>query len=148
MSSSFSREQLCRKLRDLTESGNSITTLSLWLLHHKKVSSLSKTLLKIIRRNFCQEISQKNFKKILTLFHLNSKILTPQVASDCVKVWLEEIKTCKPSHQLNLLYLANDIIQNGKRKGTVPEYIKVRDHFFITELIFVELFWKIKVWLL
>ena len=37
MSVGFSREHLARKLRDLTESANSISTLSLWLLHHKKV---------------------------------------------------------------------------------------------------------------
>ena len=133
MSSSFSREQLCRKLRDLTESGNSITTLSLWLLHHKKVPSFSITGFKTMQRN-----SSLKIRKIWTL-----KLLTLQVASDCVKVWLEEIKTCKPSHQLNLLYLANDIIQNGKRKGTVPEYIKVRDHFSITGYI-LKLFRKIE----
>lgn len=82
MASKYSREQLVLKLRELTESQNSINTLSLWLLHHKKF------------------------------------------AQDAAKVWFDELKRTKGSRQLVLLYLANDVIQNGKRKGTVSEYIK------------------------
>jgi len=82
MASKYSREQLVLKLRELTESQNSINTLSLWLLHHKKF------------------------------------------AQDAAKVWFDELKKTKGSRQLILLYLANDVIQNGKRKGTVSEYIK------------------------
>ena len=38
---------------------------------------------------------------------------------------MDEVRKSKtPAHQLNLLYLANEIIQNGKRRGTVPEFIK------------------------
>jgi len=82
MASKYSREQLVLKLRELTESQNSINTLSLWLLHHKKF------------------------------------------AQDAAKVWFDELKKTKGSRQLILLYLANDVIQNGKRKGTVSEYIR------------------------
>jgi len=49
-------------------------------------------------------------------------------------VWLEELKSSSPAHQLNLLYLANDIIQNGKRRGTVPEYIKGFENVLVPAL--------------
>jgi len=45
-------------------------------------------------------------------------------AQDAAKVWFDELKKTKGSRQLILLYLANDVIQNGKRKGTVSEYIR------------------------
>jgi len=89
MSSKFSREHLTRKLRDLTESQNSISTLSLWLLHHKKF------------------------------------------AHDAAKVWFDELKRNRGSRQLILLYLANDVIQNGKLKGTVSEYVKSFQSFMV-----------------
>jgi regulator of Ty1 transposition protein 103 len=87
MTGSFSREQLVLKLRDLTESQNSISTLSLWLLHHKKF------------------------------------------AADAAKTWFDELKKRKGFGQLLLLYLANDVIQNGKRKGS--EYIKHFQHVLV-----------------
>jgi len=89
MSSRFSREHLTRKLRDLTESQNSISTLSLWLLHHKKF------------------------------------------ANDAAKVWFDELKRTRGSRQLILLYLANDVIQNGKLKGTVSEYVNSFQSFLV-----------------
>lgn len=87
MTGKFSREQLVLKLRDLTESQNSISTLSLWLLHHKKFGN------------------------------------------DAVKVWYDELKKARGFRQLLLLYLANDVIQNGKRKGS--EYIKHFQHVLV-----------------
>ena len=53
-----------------------------------------------------------------------------QFASDAAKVWFDELKRNRGSRQLILLYLANDVIQNGKLKGTVSEYVKLRVHYF------------------
>lgn len=39
-----------------------------------------------------------------------------------VEVWVKDIKRVKPERKLTLLYLANDVIQNSKKKG--PEYGK------------------------
>lgn len=44
-------------------------------------------------------------------------------AKHAVHTWYEELKKSKPRKQLTLLYLANDVLQNGRRKGNVPEYI-------------------------
>ncbi|CAG5108535.1 Oidioi.mRNA.OKI2018_I69.chr1.g3844.t1.cds [Oikopleura dioica] len=44
-------------------------------------------------------------------------------AKHAAQTWYEELKKSKPRKQLTLLYLANDVLQNGRRKGNVPEYI-------------------------
>uniref|UniRef100_A0A3Q2UDN6 CID domain-containing protein n=1 Tax=Fundulus heteroclitus TaxID=8078 RepID=A0A3Q2UDN6_FUNHE len=36
-----------------------------------------------------------------------------------VRQWIKCLKKSNPSHRLNLLYLANDVIQNCKRKNAV-----------------------------
>ncbi|XP_020788216.2 regulation of nuclear pre-mRNA domain-containing protein 2a [Boleophthalmus pectinirostris] len=36
-----------------------------------------------------------------------------------VRQWLKHVKKASPSHRLNLLYLANDVIQNCKRKNAI-----------------------------
>ena len=105
MSSRFSREHLTRKLRDLTESQNSISTLSLWLLHHKKVCFL--------------EIIHEGLNTV------------KKFANDAAKVWFDELKRTRGSRQLILLYLANDVIQNGKLKGTVSEYVNSFQSFLV-----------------
>ncbi|KAK9502466.1 hypothetical protein O3M35_011242 [Rhynocoris fuscipes] len=76
----FTDTVLQKKLEDLNESQQSIQTLSLWLIHHRKHHQL------------------------------------------IVRTWYKEL--CKASEQqrLTLMYLANDVIQNSKRKG--PEYTK------------------------
>jgi regulator of Ty1 transposition protein 103 len=90
-------ESLKKRLRALTESANCIETCSLWLLHHKKVP-------------FFPAID-------------SSMIANFQFAKHAVHTWYEELKKSKPRKQLTLLYLANDVLQNGRRKGNVPEYI-------------------------
>uniref|UniRef100_A0A8C1SIQ8 Regulation of nuclear pre-mRNA domain containing 1A n=1 Tax=Cyprinus carpio TaxID=7962 RepID=A0A8C1SIQ8_CYPCA len=74
----FSEPALEKKLSELSNSQQSVQTLSLWLIHHRKHS---KTI---------------------------------------VKVWYNELKKAQVSRKLTFLYLANDVIQNSKRKG--PEF--------------------------
>ncbi|XP_040062154.1 regulation of nuclear pre-mRNA domain-containing protein 2 isoform X2 [Ixodes scapularis] len=40
-----------------------------------------------------------------------------------VDIWAKVLKKSKPSHRLTMLYLANDVLQNGRRKG-VQQYIE------------------------
>ncbi|XP_061908232.1 regulation of nuclear pre-mRNA domain-containing protein 1B isoform X1 [Entelurus aequoreus] len=78
--SSFSEAALEKKLTELSSSQQSVQTLSLWIIHHRKHSGL------------------------------------------IVKVWHRELKKAKTSRKLTFLYLANDVIQNSKKKG--PEFTK------------------------
>ncbi|KAJ6657833.1 hypothetical protein lerEdw1_001883 [Lerista edwardsae] len=78
--SAFSESALERKLLELSNSQQSVQTLSLWLIHHRKHSPL------------------------------------------IVTVWERELRKAKPNRKLTFLYLANDVIQNSKRKG--PEFTK------------------------
>lgn len=77
---SFSESALEQKLSELNNSQQSIQTLSLWVIHHRK---------------HCKTI---------------------------VSVWYKELLKAKPSRKLTFMYLANDVIQNSKKKG--PEYSK------------------------
>jgi len=77
---SFSEAALEQKLLELNNSQQSIQTLSLWVIHHRK---------------HCRTI---------------------------VNVWYKELLKAKPSRKLTFMYLANDVIQNSKKKG--PEYAK------------------------
>ncbi|KAG7501341.1 hypothetical protein JOB18_046904 [Solea senegalensis] len=76
--SAFSEVALEKKLSELSNSQQSVQTLSLWLIHHRKHS---KTI---------------------------------------VNVWFSELKKAQVSRKLTFLYLANDVIQNSKKKG--PEF--------------------------
>ncbi|XP_061691671.1 regulation of nuclear pre-mRNA domain-containing protein 1B isoform X2 [Syngnathoides biaculeatus] len=78
--SSFSEAALEKKLSELSSSQQSVQTLSLWIIHHRKHSGL------------------------------------------IVKVWHRELKKAKTNRKLTFLYLANDVIQNSKKKG--PEFTK------------------------
>ncbi|KAF3860235.1 hypothetical protein F7725_000490 [Dissostichus mawsoni] len=73
--SSFSESALEKKLTELSSSQQSVQTLSLWIIHHRKHSGL------------------------------------------IVKVWHRELRKAKSSRKLTFLYLANDVIQNSKKKG-------------------------------
>uniref|UniRef100_A0A2H8TTB5 Regulation of nuclear pre-mRNA domain-containing protein 1B n=1 Tax=Melanaphis sacchari TaxID=742174 RepID=A0A2H8TTB5_9HEMI len=75
---SFTEAGLNKRLKELNSSQQSIQTLSLWLIHHRKY------------------------------------------AHTVVKIWSKEILAGSESKQLTLMYLANDVIQNSKKKG--PEY--------------------------
>ncbi|KAK3603880.1 hypothetical protein CHS0354_042886 [Potamilus streckersoni] len=77
---SFSESSFTKKLTELNNTQQSIQTLSLWLIHHRKHS---KTI---------------------------------------VQVWLRELQKAKPAKRLTFMYLANDVIQNSKKKG--PEFTK------------------------
>ncbi|KAM4622898.1 regulation of nuclear pre-mRNA domain-containing protein 1B [Discoglossus pictus] len=77
---SFSESALEKKLSELSNSQQSVQTLSLWLIHHRK--------------------------------H----------AGNIVTVWQRELRRAKTSRKLTFLYLANDVIQNSKRKG--PEFTR------------------------
>ncbi|XP_023232549.1 regulation of nuclear pre-mRNA domain-containing protein 1B-like isoform X1 [Centruroides sculpturatus] len=78
--SGFTESALEKKLVELNNSQQSIQTLSLWLIHHRK-----------------------HHKSI-------------------VQVWFKELKKAKPNRRLTFVYLANDVIQNSKKKG--PEFSK------------------------
>ncbi|XP_048874039.1 regulation of nuclear pre-mRNA domain-containing protein 1B-like [Brienomyrus brachyistius] len=78
--SSFSESALEKKLSELSNSQQSVQTLSLWIIHHRKHSSF------------------------------------------IVRVWHREMKKAKTSRKLTFLYLANDVIQNSKKKG--PEFTR------------------------
>ncbi|KAM9786210.1 regulation of nuclear pre-mRNA domain-containing protein 1B [Neosynchiropus ocellatus] len=78
--SSFSESALEKKLSELSSSQQSVQTLSLWIIHHRKHSAL------------------------------------------IVKVWHRELKKAKSNRKLTFLYLANDVIQNSKKKG--PEFTR------------------------
>lgn len=69
-----------KKLSELSNSQQSVQTLSLWLIHHRKHSS------------------------------------------PIISVWHKELKKAKSGRKLTFLYLANDVIQNSKRKG--PEFTR------------------------
>ncbi|KAL4711459.1 hypothetical protein ACJJTC_005583 [Scirpophaga incertulas] len=76
----FTENALIRKLQELNSSQQSIQTLSLWLIHHRKHHAA------------------------------------------VVKTWYRELLKAKDNKQLTFMYLANDVIQNSKKKG--PEYGK------------------------
>ncbi|XP_027021467.1 regulation of nuclear pre-mRNA domain-containing protein 1B isoform X4 [Tachysurus fulvidraco] len=78
--SSFSESALEKKLSELSSSQQSVQTLSLWIIHHRKHSGT------------------------------------------IVRVWHKELKKAKTSRKLTFLYLANDVIQNSKKKG--PEFTR------------------------
>lgn len=78
--SSFTESGLVKKLSELNPSQQSIQTLSLWLIHHRKHHSI------------------------------------------IVKTWLKELQRVSSSKKLTFMYLANDVIQNSKKKG--PEFGK------------------------
>ncbi|KAG4067453.1 hypothetical protein HA402_009690 [Bradysia odoriphaga] len=78
--SAFTETALIKKLVDLNPSQQSIQTLSLWLIHHRKHHS-----------------------------HIT-------------KSWYNEMRKAPKNKKLTFMYLANDVIQNSKKKG--PEYGK------------------------
>ncbi|XP_062871507.1 regulation of nuclear pre-mRNA domain-containing protein 1B [Trichomycterus rosablanca] len=78
--SSFSEPALEKKLSELSNSQQSVQTLSLWIIHYRKHSST------------------------------------------IVRIWHKELKKAKSNRKLTFLYLANDVIQNSKKKG--PEFTR------------------------
>lgn len=77
----FSESSLLKKLQELNNTQQSVQTLSLWLIHHRKYSKI------------------------------------------VVNTWLREIQASpKSERKLTFMYLANDILQNSRKKGY--EYMK------------------------
>ena len=73
---SFSESSLLRKFSELNSTQQSVQTLSLWLIHHRKYS---RTI---------------------------------------VNIWLKELLTAsKAERKLTFIYLANDMLQNSRKKG-------------------------------
>uniref|UniRef100_A0A182TGD9 CID domain-containing protein n=1 Tax=Anopheles melas TaxID=34690 RepID=A0A182TGD9_9DIPT len=85
--SSFTETGLVKKLFDLNQSQQSIQTLSLWLIHHRKHHSI------------------------------------------IVKTWLKELQRAPAAKKLTFMYLANDVIQNSKKKG--PEFGREFEHVLV-----------------
>lgn len=76
---SFSESSLLKKFTELNNTQQSVQTLSLWLIHHRKHAKL------------------------------------------IINLWLKELKKeTANSRKLTFIYLANDILQNSRKKG--PEY--------------------------
>ncbi|TDG47178.1 hypothetical protein AWZ03_006443 [Drosophila navojoa] len=78
--SAFTESALIKKLSELNPSQQSIQTLSLWLIHHRKHHTV------------------------------------------IVQTWQRELQNVPEPKKLTFMYLANDVIQNSKKKG--PEYGK------------------------
>ncbi|XP_053663143.1 regulation of nuclear pre-mRNA domain-containing protein 1B [Anopheles marshallii] len=85
--SSFTETGLVKKLFELNQSQQSIQTLSLWLIHHRKHHSI------------------------------------------IVKTWLKELQRAPAAKKLTFMYLANDVIQNSKKKG--PEFGREFEHVLL-----------------
>ena len=86
--STFSESAFEKKLNELNNSQQSIQTLSLWVIHHRK--------------------------------H----------AKTIVQVWQTELIKVRTKKKLTFLYLANDVIQNSRKKGS--EFIKAFGGVLIT----------------
>ncbi|NXH44161.1 RPR1A protein, partial [Dicaeum eximium] len=95
--SAFSEAALERKLSELSNSQQSVQTLSLWLIHHRKHSAL-----------------------IVSVMNLDIYVLVE--GNKISNYTLFFFLLAKPNRKLTFLYLANDVIQNSKRKG--PEFTK------------------------
>ncbi|NWZ94658.1 RPR1A protein, partial [Nesospiza acunhae] len=95
--SAFSEAALERKLSELSNSQQSVQTLSLWLIHHRKHSAL---IVSVWERDLSFPSHFPEIKFLIIIFFL----------------------LAKPNRKLTFLYLANDVIQNSKRKG--PEFTK------------------------
>jgi regulator of Ty1 transposition protein 103 len=100
--SGFSDAALEKKLAELNNSQQSIQTLSLWLIHHRKHhASIVKIWLKEFTKG-SKKIPKSTFPIKFQHFYF----------------------LAKDSRKLTFIYLVNDVIQNSRKKG--PEF---RDHF-------------------
>lgn len=102
---SFSDASLLKKLQDLNSTQQSVQTLSLWLIHHRK------------------------YAKTVT------------------NTWLRELQqAAKPERKLTLMYLANDILQNSRKKGEeyLKEFTNVLEQVnWILDSNWIEIKWKL-----
>lgn len=107
--SAFTESALTNKLLALNSSQQSIQTLSLWLIHHRKHSQVVvKTWFRQLQKGISKEHIERKHKVIFLI------ISAPE------------------NKKLTFLYLANDVIQNSKKKG--PEY--GREFFNVLKSVF------------
>lgn len=100
--SAFTEVAFLKKLAELNSSQQSIQTLSLWLIHHRKHhASIVKTWLRELQNG-------KTFFGAINILGISIKIFLWFIVPEAKK--------------LTFMYLANDVIQNSKKKG--PEYGK------------------------
>lgn len=95
--SSFSEAALEKKLTELNNSQQSIQTLSLWLIHHRKHHA---AIVKIWHKEFVKGGFSRTWSFAFCLTFLSI--------------------AAKDSRKLTFLYLVNDVIQNSRKKG--PEF--------------------------
>nr|XP_048695250.1 regulation of nuclear pre-mRNA domain-containing protein 1A isoform X3 [Caretta caretta] len=128
--SAFSEAALERKLSELSNSQQSVQTLSLWLIHHRKHSGLIVTVWERELRKVSSSVPRRTDKfshsslgKNLLhslLQHKEPWDVSPESPEDAHRGAHHNL--AKPNRKLTFLYLANDVIQNSKRKG--PEFTK------------------------
>ena len=97
--SGFSEAVLDKKLAELNNSQQSIQTLSLWLIHHRKHHA---AIVKIWHKEFLKSIVYFLFKRNFSILQLIFPI------------------SAKDSRKLTFIFLVNDVIQNCRKKG--PEF--------------------------
>jgi hypothetical protein len=98
MSTAFNEDNYLKKLDNVQPTQDNIQALSLWIIHHK---NNHETITKLWLRKLKESMyltCQSPYEKILIL-HLLAQIAT------------------NPKAALTLFYLANDVIQNCKRKN-------------------------------
>lgn len=100
MSLSFDAD-VAAKLAKLNESSQSIQSLSLWLIFHRKQHERAHAAWR-------SELSKGKKKKRKTK-EIQISIQTRTHYFDIV---------ASPAQQLTLLYLANDVLQSARKKGT------------------------------
>lgn len=93
----FTENAFVRKLCELNNSTQSIQTLALWLIHHRKHHAH-------IVKIWCRELQRGK-----RIHSFNIQYYTFSIVA-------------KDNKKLTFMYLANDVIQNSKKKG--PEYGK------------------------
>ncbi|CAG2057439.1 unnamed protein product [Timema podura] len=112
----FTESALAKKLSDLNSSQQSIQTLSLWLIHHRKHHA---TIVKV----WFKELVKGKLTVACNILTLPAKLalVDSMLDSSTWEVGVRSYMT-KDSRKLTFMYLANDVIQNSKKKG--PEYGK------------------------
>jgi regulator of Ty1 transposition protein 103 len=109
--SGFTSQALEKKLIELNNSQQSIQTLSLWLIHHRKHH-------KSIVQTWTKEL-KKGFQLFLFSFLIKYLFIYQNIYL-FIKIFIQMI--AKPNRKLTFMYLANDVIQNSRKKG--PEFSK------------------------
>ena len=105
--SAFTAQAFLEKLSRLTLSQESIETLSLWIIHHKAYAKLAVDI-------WLQEVKKGSF------------LVKKSRDIAFISVFLDNVCMCAASadKRLVLFYLANDILQNGRRRGA-GEYLEL-----------------------